>query len=99
MGSQYVQNGHATLTTFWSTHWSDAGPGKDFFFFFSSLSLLEFSQKPLRWFQIDGGKEFDMLVSLGGHARPLPWGQQSGLAHKLRAQPIPAVGSGRNYFP
>lgn len=73
------------------------GLGKSFFF--SSLSLLEFSQKPLRWFQIDGGKEFDMLVSLGGHARPLPWGQQSGLAHKLRAQPIPAVGSGRNYFP
>lgn len=77
------------------------GLGRTFFFLllFSSPSLLEFSQKPLRWFQIDGGKEFDMLVSLGGHARPLPWGQQSGLAHKLRAQPIPAVGSGRNYFP
>lgn len=33
MVSHYLQNGQATLTTFWSTHWSDAEPGKDFFFF------------------------------------------------------------------
>lgn len=77
------------------------GLGRTFFFLFflPGLSLLEFSQKPLRCFQIDGGKEFDMLVSLSGHASPLPWGQQSGLARKLRAQQIPAVGSGRNSFP
>lgn len=45
MGSQYLQNGHATLTTFWSTHWSDAGPGKVFFFFLPITSGV-FSEAP-----------------------------------------------------
>lgn len=45
MVSQYLQNGQATLTTFWSTHWSDAEPGKDFFFFLPITSGA-FSETP-----------------------------------------------------